>query len=319
MHLDRRSVWSTFLPELRHAVRAHLSLAYGVRLTDEGPEVAFVEGAPTEAVSRERVAQFTEGFSRSRDYTAFNPLRVEPPQRNRVMQLAELRGGGASAHWQKLGVGGHDQLRVLACEEQTLLAWVGAYREEPFTPRERLILQAVTPALRERLLLEQRMENGPLARAALDASLEALVRPAVIIDGRGHVHFANSLARAALETDASALRERLLASLRGESLAYAISPLSVAGAVAYALAIEAAAPRDPALLVREAQQRWGLTPRETQTLGLLAEGLSNRAISGQLACAERTVEVHVANVLSKSNCDSRAQLIARLWNMLGAR
>jgi DNA-binding NarL/FixJ family response regulator len=43
----------------------------------------------------------------------------------------------------------------------------------------------------------------------------------------------------------------------------------------------------------------GLTPREHEVLGLMAEGRSNRAIAARLFVGDKTVETHVANILSK--------------------
>jgi DNA-binding NarL/FixJ family response regulator len=42
-----------------------------------------------------------------------------------------------------------------------------------------------------------------------------------------------------------------------------------------------------------------LTARETEVLGLIAEGRSNKAIAARLWLTERTVETHVGSILSK--------------------
>jgi DNA-binding NarL/FixJ family response regulator len=42
-----------------------------------------------------------------------------------------------------------------------------------------------------------------------------------------------------------------------------------------------------------------LTPREREVLGLMAEGRSNRAIASRLVVGDKTVETHVASILSK--------------------
>jgi len=52
-----------------------------------------------------------------------------------------------------------------------------------------------------------------------------------------------------------------------------------------------------------------LTPREREVLGLIAEGLSNPEIAGQLVIAPKTVRNHVTRIYSKLNADSRAQAV----------
>jgi len=50
-----------------------------------------------------------------------------------------------------------------------------------------------------------------------------------------------------------------------------------------------------------------LTVREVEVLGLIARGLTNRAIADQLVISEATVRTHVGNVLSKLHLASRTQ------------
>jgi DNA-binding NarL/FixJ family response regulator len=54
----------------------------------------------------------------------------------------------------------------------------------------------------------------------------------------------------------------------------------------------------------------GLTGRERQVAGLIARGLSNRAIADELVVGERTVESYVGNILSKLGFNSRTQVAA---------
>jgi non-specific serine/threonine protein kinase len=54
----------------------------------------------------------------------------------------------------------------------------------------------------------------------------------------------------------------------------------------------------------------GLTAREAEVTGLVARGLSNQAIAGELVLSERTVEMHVSNALHKLGLTTRTQLAA---------
>ncbi len=55
---------------------------------------------------------------------------------------------------------------------------------------------------------------------------------------------------------------------------------------------------------------WPLTAREGEVAELVTEGLTNRQIAGRLFIAERTVDTHVARILAKLGCTSRAQVAA---------
>jgi predicted ATPase/DNA-binding NarL/FixJ family response regulator len=57
----------------------------------------------------------------------------------------------------------------------------------------------------------------------------------------------------------------------------------------------------------------GLTRRELEVVGLIERGLSNRQIADELVLSTRTVEKHVANILSKLGLASRAQIVR--WAM----
>jgi DNA-binding NarL/FixJ family response regulator len=53
-----------------------------------------------------------------------------------------------------------------------------------------------------------------------------------------------------------------------------------------------------------------LTKRELQVLGLLADGLDQAAIAGQLSISPRTVATHIQRILTKLGAHSRAQAVA---------
>ncbi|MGF1661487.1 MAG: LuxR C-terminal-related transcriptional regulator, partial [Kineosporiaceae bacterium] len=53
-----------------------------------------------------------------------------------------------------------------------------------------------------------------------------------------------------------------------------------------------------------------LTPRETEVLALVAEGLTNRRIGERLFMAEKTVSVHVSRVIAKLGVTGRTEAVA---------
>jgi DNA-binding NarL/FixJ family response regulator len=104
-------------------------------------------------------------------------------------------------------------------------------------------------------------------------------------------------------------RERLRAQLNGQSIdivAEFLTPLE-----ARMSAVDADAIISSPRASRAVQPLEPLTPRETQVLELLAEGLSNKAIARQLGISDQTVKFHVSSISGKLGAANRTDAVRR--------
>jgi NarL family two-component system response regulator LiaR len=113
--------------------------------------------------------------------------------------------------------------------------------------------------------------------------------------------------------------------LRAGALSYLlkdVSPAELAETIRKAARGESVLhPRVAARVVQEMQQTprdvphlfTELTARELEVLRLIAAGLSNAAIAEKLVISEKTVKVHVSNILSKLHMLDRTQAAVFAW------
>lgn len=156
-------------------------------------------------------------------------------------------------------------------------------------------------------------ELASVARAALDAALEAVPASAFVLGLRGRVCHANALGRALLASSSAPTTELLAVLAAGVSApprGVTVTPLEYPG---HALAVFHPDAADAGARASAAAVRWGLSDRQREVLALLADGTSNRAIAEALGCAPATVDVHVSAILERAGAQGRAELVARLW------
>lgn len=301
---------------LRELLDAEYSGAYGLRCEESGVRLDFLHASLGAPLWRSTLARSLE--ARPHDSVLYEPARPQPAQRNVALHLAGLQRVTGKPGTPLLEVlrqnGLHDQLRVLVCDGPALLAWVGGFRRDPFGDRERLLLQQLVPALRARLVLEAELSSAPLAFGALAAALEALGAAAFVVRNDATPVHANSAGIALLERD-----RRLVGSMLQESLAgrgghgFRLTRISARGVPDHWLAVQEGGPTDLGPRLARAALRYGLTRRQVEVLGLLARGKANKVIAAALGCVEGTVELHVTQILHKTGCRSRAELVARFW------
>ena len=109
----------------------------------------------------------------------------------------------------------------------------------------------------------------------------------------------------AAEVWASGARGLLLRDAGIESLLAALQAVSRGLAVFDpSLALSPSPVRDPSLALTE-----DLTPRETEVLQLLADGLTNKAIAQRMGISDHTVKFHVNAILGKLGAQSRTEAV----------
>jgi DNA-binding CsgD family transcriptional regulator len=156
--------------------------------------------------------------------------------------------------------------------------------------------------------------RGAAALEVLDAALNAIDAPAVVVDLGGEVLHANTNAQALLERDPLGVSRALAEAVAGRPAnnAWDLTPLRGTEYQHGFLAVL----RTPRNEVRDplpaASRRWRLTIRQTEVLRWLAHGLTNALIGEALGISERTVEFHLKGIFDKAGVDNRATLLVKL-------
>jgi DNA-binding CsgD family transcriptional regulator len=93
------------------------------------------------------------------------------------------------------------------------------------------------------------------------------------------------------------------------SVAVKVIELSGGSSPVYAILVERFALRDH---MESVANRYGLSPRERQVLGLVVKGLRNDEIAQHLFISKSTANFHVKQLLAKTNSRNRTEVVAKI-------
>jgi DNA-binding CsgD family transcriptional regulator len=149
-----------------------------------------------------------------------------------------------------------------------------------------------------------------VARAALEQILETERSEIYVLTEDGRLLFGSPAAQARRSTLGElGSPEQVQKALPGATLHW-LPPMD--GERFAVVRVPDAAQSDEEAL-EQARLSWKLTRRQAEVLALLAQGQSNRLIASALSCSERTVELHIASLFKKADCESRTALVAKFW------
>lgn len=308
------------LPRLASLVGAERACAYGVGVDAVGAMLEFLRTPEYDAGALAKDMDVVVRQS-PRGWGPFDPRRVPAKLRNRPMVVdartideTKRRSPAFRMMFERhRAFDAPEQLRVLACEGSALLAWVGVFGER-FGSREAALFRRIAPAIVNRLRTERQLGAGRVALDALDALLEEVSGAAFVVDGQGRPVHANAVGLALLEREGRACRAELADVVRGvPSARYRRQELRRRGCPPHHLVLEHTPRPDAAAAAARLGSRLNLTPRQREVLTALATGKANKTIAAELGIAEGTVELHVTALLARTQCDSRAALVAHVW------
>ncbi|CAN5752568.1 hypothetical protein BH11MYX2_BH11MYX2_19070 [soil metagenome] len=247
----------------------------------------------------------------------YDPAAPDPAQRNRVIDVMdwlispEMWDRSPANHQilVPLDLGHAHHVRALLCDGARLLAWFGFMVPPPVDPRVLRILRPLVAPMRRRLLIEEQLVEYAYIRPAFSVMLDRIGGAAFVVDGKGAIREYNAAGGALLAERAREVRAALVDTIAGRAAGLRFE-LVVIGDMKLAVLQTSSVEQRIAMCVSVCAVKWGLTPRQVETLGLVARGLPNATIAATLKCSERTVELHVTALLGRASVENRASLIA---------
>jgi ATP/maltotriose-dependent transcriptional regulator MalT len=141
-----------------------------------------------------------------------------------------------------------------------------------------------------------------------------LLEDATDLYAQGGARYEAGCARLALAQALAALGRRATAAQEAESATAGFRELgaefALGRAQTFLVALQGHSGEEDAAASSAVQPLSGLTPRETEALRLIAQGMNNTEIASRLRLSGHTVHRHVANILTKFDVPSRAAATA---------
>lgn len=294
------------------------------------PDTLLPSGGVVLGFGAEDCAPFWDNELLDPDFNKFTQMaRSQDP----VATLAEATDGdlSRSPRFQKLyaGLGAADELRVAFVAGSACLAISTFLRPAdagPFEPEDLTDVRRVAP-----------VATAVLRRALGRVSHEASTEPPamLVIDASGNISAATPGGIQVLEAlrpefdppeglptliKAAATKARwsrtatnLTTRVRdGSGTWYCLHVTPIEGEVgSVAIMVERARPNDLARILLDS---YGLTPRETEIVLLLARGYSVKEIAAEVLLSVHTVRDHVKAIYDKAGVNSRGELVASLFS-----
>jgi len=287
-----------------------------------GYEFTHARGTPSLVRAVHQIsARVTEGRGSSEvaSFALYDPLRPEVCQRNVIVDenflfpsASETLVGRA---YEEAGLARRSHLRVLVCDGPMLLAWIGAFRDEPLGARERRVLARLLAPLGRRLRVERMMSEAQPGLPALVAALEAVASPSFLVTPSGNIEHANLIGRCALEQHPGEVRTEVRDLLASNAGLHGSPPIQVdqSGATARYVVVLRDEPWKEAARMTAAARAWRLSDRQAEVLAHLVRGDTNKDIAVKLGVSPRTVEIHTSAILRKAGADTRTHLARLVW------
>lgn len=296
----------------------------------------------TGATQQAQLRSGLEGHIRTSDgvWSLYDPDGVEPVQRNRVLAVETVRSiserhlpafvvravrspgerdrrleqvQAASWWYQRWGTVDARTLRVILCDGQRMLGWVGGMQHARFDARAKALFSALVGPMQRRFCLEEHLVDG-LSAALVPALLEEIAGAAYILNAKRQIVAMNGRARTNVAKTRGHAERIAEAGPDGANPDVTVVDLSARGVPRHSLVIERSTDAPAPELAMALRARYRLTPREVEVLVQIGKGMTNRAIAIALRCGERTVETHVSRILEKTDQASRAELVALVWS-----